>query len=203
MIKLTNINMSFNDELVLKELNFEIMAGEVVYIKGANGSGKSTLLKIMAKLLVCDAGEVECADNVNLGALIENPAFIENETALFNLEFLASLKSSFDKEKVTSFLTLFSLDPKSRKVMKKYSVGMRQKAGIIQAIMEDQNVILFDEPTRGLDEESVKVFVNIVEQKRKEGKAIVICAHDGIDSIDFTRKLVLKNGSLHPIVSEK
>ena len=80
--------------------------------------------------------------------------------------------------------------------MKKYSVGMRQKAGIIQAIMENQNVILFDEPTRGLDKESIGIFNNCIKGLIIERKSIIICAHDGVDGLTFSKEYELKNGTL-------
>ena len=203
MIKLNEIKMSFNDEPVLTNVSLELNEADVIHIKGANGSGKSTLLKIIAELLIPHSGKVEYNQDVNIGALIENPTFVENETALFNLKFLANLKGNYDEKEVTSLLELFGLDPSSRKIMKKYSLGMRQKVGIIQAVMENQNVILFDEPTRGLDENSIKVFTDIVEKKRLERKTILICSHDNIEAINYTRKLVLKNGQLYPILPQE
>ena len=122
--------------------------------------------------------------------------FIENETAAFNMRFLYDLKHQYDEQRVSQLFSMFGLDLNSKKIVSKYSVGMRQKLGIIQAVMEDQNLLLFDEPTRGLDENSVAVFTNMINQYAKEGKCIIICAHDGVDGIEFTKKMELKNGTL-------
>ena len=195
-MKLININKSFKELIVLENLNFEANKNELIYIKGINGSGKSTLLKIIAGIIEADTGEVIIEPFEEIGGLIENPGFIENETAAFNMRFLYELNHQYDEQRVSQLFSMFGLDLNSKKIVSKYSVGMRQKLGIIQAVMEDQNLLLFDEPTRGLDENSVAVFTNMINQYAKEGKCIIICAHDGVDGIEFTKKMELKNGTL-------
>lgn len=197
MIKIQGVNKTFNGNQVLSDLDVSIASGEITRITGANGCGKSTLLKIIAGLLIADSGTVEIEKEANIGALIENPSFIENETLLYNLKFLYNLKNTFDYEKVKSLVDYFQLDLHSKTNIKKYSVGMQQKAGIIQAIMEDQNIILFDEPTRGLDIASVEKFCDLIAKLHEEKKTIIICAHDGVDGIVFDRTLLLKNGAIH------
>ena len=108
-----------------------------------------------------------------IGAAIENPGFIENETILYNLKYLYSLKNNYTEEVEKNIKILcekFHLDLYSNEKMKNYSVGMRQKTSIIQAIMEDQKIILFDEPTNGLDDASVLAFYDIVKELKKQGK---------------------------------
>lgn len=199
MLKIKNIKKSFKYNNVLTDINLNVKKGDLIHIKGVNGSGKSTLLKIIASLMEPDSGEIQFSPGVNLGALIENPYFIENETAAYNLQFLYNLKNSFDEEKVKSLFQKLQLDYDLRTPIKKYSVGMRQKVGIIQAIMEDQNLILFDEPTRGLDEKSIIAFNELIEDAVKQEKAIIICAHDGVESIPFKQRYVLENGVLKNI----
>ena len=156
MINFKHIKKSFKGQCILKDISFSIKEGEIIRISGSNGCGKSTLLKIAVGLLEADEGNVfyeKYEDSI--GALIENPSFIENESAMYNLKFLYNLKNKFDLEKVKALMKDFLLDPLSTIPVKKYSVGMRQKLGIIQAIMEDQKIIFLDEPTRGLDDNSV------------------------------------------------
>lgn len=199
MIKVLNISKAFNGIEVLKNITLTVDEGEIIYIKGSNGCGKSTLLKIIAGLLAPDAGEIDLGCN-RLGALIENPSFIENETAIFNLKFLYNFNGTFKIDYVKKYFDLLKLDINLKIPMKKYSIGMRQKVGIIQAVMENQNFILFDEPSRGLDEDSVLGFYKLIEDLKNEGKTIIICAHDGIDGIKFTKRYKLENGYVQEII---
>ena len=165
------------------------------------GSGKSTLLKIIAGLLNADKGEVIIENNdIDIGALIENPAFIENESAEYNLKFLYDLKNSYDRKTVQSYMEYFDLTLEDKRAVKKYSVGMRQKLGIIQAIMENQNIILFDEPTRGLDNTSSNKFIELVKKLNSDKKTIIICAHDGVDEIPFNRKFTIDKEQLYECI---
>lgn len=199
MLEIKSISKSFKDNQVLHDISLSLGYGELIHIKGGNGSGKSTLLKLVAGLMKPDSGTISLSDGVKIGALIENPSFIENETIAFNLKFLYTLTQKYDEAKVVELVSDFLLDYNSRKAMKNYSIGMRQKAGIIQAIMEDQNLILLDEPTRGLDDDSMDVFNDIVSELISAGKSMIICAHDGVDSLNFDRRFELKNGKLYEI----
>lgn len=197
MIRVINIKKQFKGNVILNDLSCNIEKGELVRITGKNGCGKTTLLKIIVGLLKEDAGEV-CIDmnNYDIGALIENPSFIENETLGYNLKFLYNLKHEFLYDEVKELCEFFNLDINSKIPIKKFSLGMRQKAAIIQAVMENQNIILFDEPTRGLDTASVKQFNRLIRLLHKEGKTIIICAHDGVEEIKFDRVLEIENGKI-------
>ena len=196
MIQLKNIYKSFNNNIILNDISFNVEDGELMRIVGSNGCGKTTLLKILSGILSPDNGEITYSSNDNIGAVIENPSFIENESLLYNLKFLYNLKSKFSYDICKNYCDLFSLDINSKIAMKKYSLGMRQKAAIIQAVMENQNVILLDEPTRGLDIDSMKQFDLLIDQLHKEGKTIIICAHDGVENIVVDRILEIKKGKV-------
>lgn len=200
MLRVNSISKSFKNNNILKNVTFDVTKGELIHIKGTNGSGKSTLLKIIAGLLEPDGGKVELDSNVKIGALIENPNFIESESMAYNLKFLYSLMNHYDKnaeENLIGLVKRFSLDFYSKSNIKKYSLGMRQKVGIIQAVMEDQNLILFDEPTRGLDKDSIITFNQLLEELVKDEKSIIICAHDGVENIKFTHEYELKDGKIY------
>lgn len=196
MLKINNLSKSFRHTQVLKHLTCEIKEGDLIYIHGINGSGKSTLFKMICDILKPDEGEIILSQNAHIGALIENPGFLENETLAYNLHFLASLKHNYDKEAIVKLCDQFQLDFNNKTQLKNYSLGMRQKAGIIQAFMENQNFILLDEPTRGLDKESVKVFCDIINQFHDEGKTIIIAAHDYLKDIHYTKIYQLIHGEL-------
>lgn len=196
MIELKNINKSFGTNCVLRDLNWKIESNELIYLHGKNGCGKSTLLKIICDILQPDRGEIKKSNNLNLGALIENPGFLESETVKYNLTFLASLKNNCDMNYISELCDYFELDVNSKTKLKNYSVGMRQKVGIIQAIMEHQNVVLFDEPTRGLDDKSIESFINKVNLLKEQGNTIIIASHDRLPLIQFTKSYLLEDGKL-------
>lgn len=196
MIKINKLSKKFKDKSVLTDLNIVIGTGELIYIHGINGSGKSTLFKIICDILEKDNGEIVIDDNVSIGALIENPMFMENQSMAFNLKLLAELNNNYDKNCINELCIKFDLDINDTTKIKDYSVGMRQKVGIIQAIMENQNCIFLDEPTRGLDEKSICVFIEIINKLVDEGKTVVIASHDRIDGLNYSLSYELKNGKL-------
>ena len=196
LLQLNNIKKSFNGNVVLDNINLEVKNGDCIYIHGKNGCGKSTLFKIICDILKADEGIILKNDNTHIGALIENPGFIESESIKFNLKFLGSLKNNYDEHKIIKLCNDYFLDFNNRSVLKSYSVGMRQKVGIIQAVMENQNLILFDEPTRGLDDDSITVFEEMVNMLIEEGKSVIIASHDLLPNILYSKKFLLENGKL-------
>lgn len=132
MLKVNYIKKSFKQNTVLEDINLEINKGECLYIHGKNGCGKSTLFKIICDIIQTDSGTIKKKPDTYIGALIENPGFIENETLRFNLEFLASINHNYNEERIRELCHMYSLDYDSSSTLKNYSVGMRQKAGIIQ-----------------------------------------------------------------------
>lgn len=199
VIEIHHLSKSFGDTSVLKDLNLTVFPGDIIYIKGRNGSGKSTLLKIVAGLLEADSGEVKKMENSYIGALIENPAFVPYASLKENLLFLYGLRhpsiSAEQYADVEALCESFDLSFHNRKPIKAYSIGMKQKAGIIQAIMENQDIILLDEPTRGLDDDSIDQFVRQMKKLAEEGKTIIVTAHDFVD-IGYTRKMRLEHGQM-------
>lgn len=196
MIKVNHISKSFKDLHVLKSVSLNANAGELVHISGGNGSGKSTLFKIITGLLKQDAGTVTVPESVHIGALIENPGFLEFESALTNLTFLGNLNNRFDFDVTQKLMTQFDLDIHNKQSVSKYSVGMRQKLGIIQAVMENQTVILLDEPTRGLDAAGLKQFIVLVNELVKSNKLVIIASHDYVSELKYTQELKLVDGEL-------
>lgn len=196
MLKVSHVKKSFKKLAVLKDISLETQAGELVHISGVNGCGKSTLFKIIVGLLKADSGEIHIDKDDYLGALIENPGFIEYETAWDNLTFLGHFNHRFQPEKTRDLLKAFDLDPDNPQAVGNYSVGMRQKLGITQAVMEDQNIILLDEPTRGIDKEGVDQFVNLMKNLRSENKTVIVASHDEIPGLVYDRRLRMKDGIL-------
>ena len=196
MLELRQIKKSFGQKLVLKNVSLLAKPGELIHISGINGSGKSTIFKIITGLLKADSGEIRLGENDVVGALIENPDFLEYESAMTNLHFLANLNKRFNEKIVRDLLRHFMLDPDDPEPIAKYSVGMRQKVGIIQAVMENQNIILLDEPTRGIDQESINLFVTMLKKLKQQNKIVVVASHDQINELKYDRRFILHHGIL-------
>ncbi|NVY95965.1 ABC transporter ATP-binding protein [Lactobacillus sp. DCY120] len=196
MLIIKNITKSFQQQPVLTNVSLTATGGELIHISGPNGCGKSTLFKIVSGLLLPDEGKVELEKGDVLGALIENPQFLEYETAMTNLRFLGNLNHRFDMSKTETLLQQFGLDIHNHQPVSKYSVGMRQKLGIIQAVMENQNIILLDEPTRGLDPDSIKQFIKLLTHLKQEKKLVIVASHDQIAGLAYDRSLILQAGQL-------
>ena len=196
MLELKQIKKSFGQKLVLKNVSLLAKPGELIHISGINGSGKSTIFKIITGLLEADSGEIRLDKNDIVGALIENPDFLEYESAMTNLHFLANLNKRFNEKEVRGLLRYFMLDPDDSEPIAKYSVGMRQKVGIIQAVMESQNIILLDEPTRGIDQESINLFVTMLKKLKQQNKIVVVASHDQINELKYDRRFILHHGIL-------
>lgn len=201
MLKIENVSKKFGKHIIFENINLEFKEGDLVHFYGINGSGKSTLFKMIADIMEPDKGKIIIEDKKRVGAVIENPGFIENETILYNLEYLYTLLNKYDEQVEKNLQKLcqqFNLDLYSKEKMKDYSVGMRQKASIIQAIMENQDIILFDEPTRGLDQEAVTQFFDIVKDyTKKKDKIIIIASHDLMDKLDYNRQLIIEDYKIH------
>lgn len=197
MLQIEKIKKSFGKKVILQDVSLKAMPGELIHISGINGSGKSTIFKIITGLLKADSGIVKIGPTDVIGALIENPGFLEYESALTNLKFLANLNHRYDETKVRQLLTEFELDPDDKQAIAKYSVGMRQKVGIIQAVMENQSIILLDEPTRGIDQDSISQFVTLLKQLKQNNKTIIVASHDKVDEINYDRRLKLQAGVLN------
>lgn len=196
MLKIEHLNKKFGKKAVLKNVSLTLSPGERIHIIGKNGSGKSTIFKIITGILKQNGGTVEIGADDVIGALIENPSFLEYESGLENLKFLAELNHNYDEKLVKDLMEEFSLDSEDSQPVSRYSIGMRQKLGIIQAIMENQNIVLLDEPTRGIDKEGIETFVKILGQLKEQKRAVIIASHDDIPNLVYDRELKLKDGVL-------
>lgn len=159
-IEVIDVYKSFGKEQVLKGVSFTIPEGTIYGVVGNNGSGKTVLMKCICGFMKCDRGrifvdgrqvgkEVDFPDR--LGVIIETPGFIPNLSGYKNLKILASLKGRIGKKEIRETMERVGLDPDMKKPVAKYSLGMRQRLGIAQAIMEDPGVLILDEPFNGLD----------------------------------------------------
>ena len=185
-ITVKNVTMKFKGQVVLNDINIDFEIGKIYGIIGRNGSGKTVLLKCICGLLLPTAGTVTVNDKIigrdvdfpeNTGFIIENPAFLQNYSALKNLKYLASIKGKIDEQTIRTFIKLVGLNPDDKKAVGKYSLGMRQRLGIAQALMENPDIIILDEPMNALDNVGVDEIRQVILKMRDRGKLIIIASH--------------------------
>lgn len=196
MLKITSLSKAYGKKQVLTDLNFEIAVPSIVHIKGTNGCGKTTLLKLIAGIEEADSGTIEVGNQVKIGALIENGSFIENRSLKFNIEYLLGIRKEETSDYAKQLCRLFHVDYEGKKKLKEFSIGMRQKAGIIQALMEKQNLILLDEPTRGMDEESVQIFCELMKKVKADNKIVIIASHEKLKDLSYDEIYVMEGGRI-------
>ena len=190
IIKVENISKSFAGRKVLDNVSLEIEQGSICGLVGRNGSGKTVLMKCICGFLTPDSGSIRIRDrnqtrkqNVsgNMGIIIESPGFLEQESACRNLLYLARLRGLIGKSEVKEAIRQVGLSPDDRKKVKKYSMGMRQRLGIAQAIMEKPDILLLDEPMNGLDEQGVTDMRKLFLSLAADGVTILLASHNAED----------------------
>lgn len=189
MIKLKNVSIDMNKNSILKEINLSIMDGKCYGIIGRNGSGKSVLFKAIAGLIPIKTGEIWIDSHCikegtflsNMGVIIESPNFINHFTALENLTCLAEIRKKVNQETLFETLEKVGLGNAIHKKYKHFSLGMKQRLRIAQAIMEDPDYYILDEPFNGLDEQSVQEVYQIIQELKHAGKTILLTSHDEKD----------------------
>ena len=190
MIVLENVSKTFKDKTVLQPLDLTVERGTITGFIGRNGSGKTVLFKLICGLLLPSTGTVT-VDGVrlgkdadfapNTGVLIETPGFIGYESGLRNLRDLAAIRRKINTAQVKDAIRAVGLDPEDKKRVGKYSLGMRQRLGIAQAIMEDPSLLILDEPMNGLDKDGVADMRVLFRKLRDEGKTILLASHSAED----------------------
>ncbi len=190
VIRVENVTKKFRDTTALDRINVSFEKGKIYGIIGRNGSGKTVLFKTMIGYLKPTDGRVivdnkEIGKDIdfaqNMGIIIENPGFLSRYTGYENLKYLASIRRVIGKEQIRKSMERVGLDPDSRKKVGKYSLGMRQRLGIAQAIMENPDILILDEPMNGLDNQGVKDVRDILLGLKEEGKTIILASHNKED----------------------
>ena len=171
-----HVYKSFGKDAVLKDVNFLIRPGEIFGVVGNNGSGKTVLMKCICGFLKADKGRIL----VN-GVTIETPGFIPDISGYQNLKILADLKGRIGKQEIQDTIRRVGLDPKNRKPVAKYSLGMRQTLGIAQAIMENPQVLILDEPFNGLDRNGATQMRELLKELKQQGKSMLLASHNAQD----------------------
>ncbi len=186
-LEVSNITKIIDKSIILDSVSLSMDKGKIYGLKGKNGSGKTMIMRAICGLIKLTEGEIYIdgkpldrnqAFPPSVGVLIENPGFINNYSGARNLKVLADIKGLIGMKEIEQTMALVGLDPYEKKKVKKYSLGMKQKLGIAAAIMEDPDMILLDEPTNALDQESIKNLRDILKEYKKRGKLIILSSHD-------------------------
>lgn len=185
-ITLKNINKIIEDETIIDNVNMKLETGHCYGLVGQNGSGKTMLIRLLAGLIKPTSGEYYCDNNkveygkkipFSIGIIIENSGLYQNMNCIDNLKILTGIRGNVSKEDIVNAIKRVGLNPKNSKKIRKYSLGMKQRVMMAQAIIEKPDVLLFDEPMNGMDSEGVLLFRNIIIEEKKRGALIVISSH--------------------------
>lgn len=191
-MKLTasHISKSIRGKVILSDISLELESGKVYGFVGRNGSGKTMLFRALSGLMGVDSGTVEWEGKTlsrdfqvlpSLGLIIENVSLYPGLTGVQNLAYLAALTKKIGSEEIRRAIVRVGLDPDDKRTYRKYSMGMKQRLAIAQAIMEGPAVIMLDEPTNGLDESGVELVRKLILEEKERGALILLASHSKED----------------------
>lgn len=190
IIQINKLNLTLGKTDILKDITVSFEDGQIHGLIGRNGSGKTMLMKCICGFIKVTSGEVivdgqKIGKDVDfpkdMGIIIETPGFIPYYSGYKNLKLLAGLKGEITKEQIKDTMVKVGLDPNLKRHVRKYSLGMRQRLGLAQAIMENPKLLVLDEPFNGLDKDGVKEMREYLLSYKKQGKTILICSHSSED----------------------
>ncbi len=189
-ITVKKLTKKFKDVTVLDDISVEFESGKVHGLIGRNGSGKTMLMKCICGIVPYKIGEIRVNDKIigkdvdipaNVGVIIETPGFLPNYSGYNNLKFLAKINNKIGKDEIKAAIKSVGLNPDDKKQVGKYSLGMRQRLGLAQAIMENPDLLILDEPMNGLDKDGVKDMRQYLLDLKAQGKTILIASHSAED----------------------
>lgn len=209
IIKVNKVSKAFNGVNILDDISLNIKKGSTIGIIGENGSGKSVIFKLICGFIKPDCGEIyirgeKLGDKFdfpdNVGAMINKPGYIDMYTGFKNLKFLAGIKNIIDDGKIKSTMELVGLDANNKTKVKNYSLGMKQKLGIAQAIMEDQDIIILDEPFSALDFKTNKDIKQLIKSLKIKENTILLTSHNHNDIEELCDEIyIILNGKIEKL----
>ncbi len=200
-IEVINVSKQLKEKCVLNDINVTFESGKMYLLKGHNGCGKTMLLRLLCGLIAPTKGEVRGLDSCSFGVMIENPSFLLGETAYYNLDYLASIRKVIGKSEIEDMLKQVGLYHVKDKKVKSFSLGMKQRLGIAQALMENPDVILLDEPFNALDDENFQIVFDLLKEEKAKGKTVVVAAHSLESTVlqEFDEVVVMNDGKISDI----
>ena len=208
-INVEDVNKQFGEDRVLKSVSREFETGKIHGIVGNNGSGKTVLMKCICGFLLPTSGKIvvndkqvgkDCDFPSDIGLIIETPGFLPTLTGRKNLSILASLRKKANADTIENTIRRVGLDPFMKKPVGKYSLGMRQRLGIAQAIMEDPSILILDEPFNGLDKNGVRDMRELIKELRASGKTILLASHNQVDIDELCDTVCEMDGGVMTVV---
>ena len=190
MISVEHVSLTIGTAQILRDVSARFEEGQIHGIVGRNGSGKTMLMKCICGFIRPDSGKIlvdgkQVGRDVDfppdLGLLIETPGFVPYYSGLKNLELLAAINRRVSKERLNACMEQIGLGDAKNKRVSKYSMGMRQRLGIAQAIMENPRLLILDEPLNGLDEQGVEDIRALLLELKEQGKTILLSSHNRED----------------------
>ena len=190
IIVVENVSKKFGDNLVLDNVCVNFEKGKIHGIIGRNGSGKTMLMKCICGFVPVTSGTITVAGKKvgkdvdvphNMGIIIETPGFLNSYSGYNNLKFLAGINKKIGKDRIMEVMELVKLDPHNKKHVGKYSLGMRQRLGLAQALMENPDILILDEPMNGLDQSGVDEMRGVLSSLDKGGTTIIMANHNAED----------------------
>ncbi|WP_167958163.1 ABC transporter ATP-binding protein [Anaerosporobacter faecicola] len=187
-VKTINLSKSIKKSELIVNVNMELEGGTIYGLVGENGSGKTMLFRMLSGLvsptsgrIYFDGEEVSRSNKPNIGVMIENASLFPEFTAYQNLSYLAGIKKIVGKEDIIQTIGKVGLDPYSKKTYKKFSLGMKQRLLLAQAIMESPDYLFLDEPTNAIDQEGIQVMHNVIREQADRGTVVLIASHNKSD----------------------
>lgn len=209
VIEVKNVTKKWGNNTVLNSVNLTAERSEIIGIIGHNGSGKTVLMKCICGFITPDSGEITVSGKrvgrdidipKNIGLIIETPGFLPNFSGFSNLWQLAKIRGKICKNDVREVMEKVGLNPHDKKHVGKYSLGMRQRLGIAQAIMENPDILILDEPMSGLDKNGVNDMRELLLRLKSDGKTMIVASHNSADiDILCDRVFEIEKGNLKQV----
>ncbi len=208
-ISVQNVTKRFGEETVLNNVTHEFEEGRIHGIVGNNGSGKTVLMKCICGFLIPTSGKIfvnykqvgkDCDFPEDIGIIIETPGFLPGLNGMKNLQILASLCRKINDDTIRTTIKRVGLDPSMKKPVGKYSLGMRQRLGIAQAIMENPSIMVLDEPLNGLDKSGVAEMRSLIKSLRDQGKTMLLASHNQADIDELCDTVCEMDGGILTVV---
>lgn len=208
-IEIENLSKTIKKQQILNHINLHLERGKVYGFVGRNGSGKSMLFKAICGFISPNEGQIKVGGKQigvdvdfpdSTGVIIEKPGLIPYMTAFENLKTFASIRNVIDDQQIREVLDLVEIDPSSTKKIRAFSLGMKQRVGIAQAIMENPELLILDEPMNGLDREGVEHIKQILRQMHDNGCTILLSSHIAGDIDELSDQVFYLD---HGVLSER